>query len=299
MKTILLAIVTFFIFSAPGTAQPYKSVFGDQTTSWVYISHDQWGHYNDTVRIEKDTIINGKTYKKLSPLYPPSVYREDLNNGTVWCRALLYSGHPDDTIDRVISRMDLNVGDTFDIANIRLHKAGPDIDYPSVVDSVRYLNGLKHIYFKKIYEYYNEPYTLIEGIGSNMGILWKYVIYLSSLDASGYYLLCSYKDGQKTEYENRAFNGSCWQYSDIPIETAKEKNELIIYPLPAHDRVYFKNNSFPILSVLLMNTIGQVVKKENGTAIKELILEGIPPGDYFLHFSLSDGSKQTGLISKQ
>src|SRR5690606_4658322 len=111
-----------------------------------------WGNTNDTAYIEKDTVVNGIAYKKVITKSGTSVYgggllREDVNSGYVWYRDLQPTADPLDTTERIAFRFDLNVGDTFDISN-RERQPG---SYPltdNIVDSVKIVNGLKHIYFR-------------------------------------------------------------------------------------------------------------------------------------------------------
>lgn len=215
-KLLLTIFSILFLGSTSTLGQPYQSIFGKNSTKWVYRWGDEFGWHNDTIFAIKDTIIKGNTYKLLatSSYYhnPIFLLREDTITGTVWCRTVTWQGTKEDTTDRIISIMDLKIGDTFDVTNIRLeaHNNNPS---NNIVDSVNYVNGLKHIYMRG--QYYGEPYTLIEGVGSNMGIQWKYRIMPENTFTGGFYLLCSYKDGVKTNYQNRIYNGSCWFASSI------------------------------------------------------------------------------------
>jgi hypothetical protein len=184
--------------------------------------------------------------------------------------------------------MDLNVGDTFDISNIRLFP-GTFPDSFNIVDSIKYINNLKHIYFKGIYKQYDEPYTLIEGVGSNMSIFWKYVIQPAIPFSGGYYLLCSYKSGIKTGYENRAFNGICWLYTHAKKLQNSAAN-ITIFPQPANDFVGINNNTYhKINRIKVISQTGKIVKEITAPEITRLEIGELPTGYYFLTMYTGDG----------
>src|SRR5690606_27009108 len=127
-------------------------------------------------------------------------------------------------------------------------------DSLSIVDSVRTINGLKHIYFKaKVYGRSTlsdgEPLTFIEGVGCNLGVLWKHgnsnpgTVTHAELFAT--YLLCSFKNGVKTDYHNREYNGDCDPRLQIaqPNTRSKAEPSIYLYPQPARGTVRIDNDS--------------------------------------------------------
>src|SRR5690606_34309961 len=116
---------------------------------------------------------------------------------------------------RLAFRFDLNVGDTFDISNHSLPLSYPDS--LNIVDSIQTINGLKYIYFKAHYK--GEPVTIIEGIGSNISILWKHNS--SGIIMTEQYLLCTYKNGHKTPYINKKYTGKCELPDNIKMHQIK------------------------------------------------------------------------------
>ncbi len=192
-------------------------MFGSDSTSWVFKWHNIDFSYNEIAYVSKDTVIGGLSYKKVSyynhgASFSPSapcILREDTLTGKVWFRSLDPTDY--DTTDVLAFDFSLMPGDSFDISNMENHFVEP---LYAKVDSVRYLSGLKYIYFNMNYLSWDtttavvvasEPYMIIEGIGSNMGPLWKQMM-------GGYrdhYLLCSSKNGVKTSYNNIRYAGSC------------------------------------------------------------------------------------------
>lgn len=291
-----LVICILLCLSRNSFAQPYQSMFanGDSTTEWVFKWGNLFGTINDTAYADDDVIVNGITYKKITLKNSNEaigLMREDVNTGQVWYRdiRIFFGGSPSDTIERLAFHFGLNVGDTFDISNYDL-QPGQYPDTFNIVDSIRYINGLKHIYFKGVYQPhqggYNEPFTIIEGVGSNVGVLWKF--YQGTM-MMGQYLLCSYKAGQKTAYHNKYYNGACKTQTGSVSET--EKNSLIsLYPLPASKIVNINNRTAEkINKIQIISQTGQLVKEATSLEITSVEIEDIPAGYYYLKLHTGNG----------
>lgn len=296
----LIILLSFIVLweTTPTTAQPYQSIFGngDQaSTAWVFKYGVTPGPVVDSAYIEKDTIVNGVTYKKVITDNPNNGYkggllREDVNTGKVWYRAIHFTMSQSDTIEQIAFRFDLNVGDTFDISNSYLQFGYPDS--LNIVDSIRYINGLKYIYFKGIYQPiqggYNEPFTIIEGIGSNMGVLWKH-LYGGSFMADQY-LLCSYKNGVKTSFQNRFYNGACTVQTGDINGLNSESRVITLYPVPAFDEININNKTTEkINKVQIISQTGQLVKEVTSLEITSVEIEEIPAGYYYLKLYTGNG----------
>ncbi|WP_276132472.1 T9SS type A sorting domain-containing protein [Polluticoccus soli] len=217
----------------------------------------------------------------------PWLVREDLNTGSVWARYTKpFVGAWEDTVEKLLYRMDLNVGDTLDIYNLGPSYGSPYPDSLKTVDSVKVVNGRKHIYFKGKAEQYqsiNEPFTLIEGISSNMGLIWKY----DGGFLGRQYLLCSYKDGQKTGYQNLFYNGDC--YPPLSVQTILEKGTVRIYPNPADNFVYLEKETNKAISrIHIRTTDGKVIKTISTSDFSEVDVQDIPTGYYFMHMVIGE-----------
>jgi len=281
MKTICISFAIMLVALA-SNADPYRSIFGTSSTSWKFRWGNLFGITVDSAYYQKDTIVNNITYKKVvtksgTNIYEGGLFREDLPTGKVWYRDIGYkiTLNPADTLERLAFDFSLTPGDTFTIDNCTF--TGVD-----TVDSVKVIDGLKHIYFKsKLHT--GEPYTLIEGIGSNLGVLCKNYPSLMV----GQYLLCSYKDGFQTPFRNKEYNGAC----DIPVsvhEVDPTQDAITVSPNPA-------TSSFCILGGVLVSKV-QIVTAD-GRFVKEIVspgqakisTEGMALGQYFLHLYLGDG----------
>lgn len=307
MKSRLLVFATVFLFyfasSGPVCvyAQPYESLFshGDYSTTWTH----KWVNLGQdgitSSRYEKDTVVHGVTYKKvilsnpsLNRPFAGGLFREDTTSGKVWYRDIKFSNPfaSSDTAERLAFRFDLKVGDTFDLS----HTTRRFPDSLSIVDSVRTINGLKHIYFKaKVYGRSTlsdgEPLTFIEGVGCNLGVLWKHgnsnpgTVTHAELFAT--YLLCSFKNGVKTDYHNREYNGDCDPRLQIaqPNTRSKAEPSIYLYPQPARGTVRIDNDSGqPISGIWVFTPQGKLVYRCSGQDIKQLDLGDLPAGLYYM-----------------
>lgn len=281
MKNKLILFACLILCKASvADAQPYQSIFGTNSTEWVYISSNLWGYVHDTIYIEKDTLINSKTYKKIrskANLFPFFALREDISSGKVW--HLKENSCEDLQFD-----FSLQQGDTF------LHTyQGPGYpDSCGIVDSVRTINGLKHIYFKCGLSYANsEPITFIEGIGSNMNIVVN-ICNMGTVSKS--YLLCSYKDDLQTTYWNRNYEGACKVYTNIKPLSFIE-NDISLYPQPASHSININNNSNqPIVKAIIISPTGTILKQYSGQElINSINIDEFPSGYYFIKLFTNNG----------
>ena len=281
MKSILLFFV-ILLTGFMGASAQYASIFGQTYSAWKFRWGNLFGTVVDSLYFQKDTTIHNITYKKVMlhsqlTFQDGGLIREDLATGKVWYRDITYphSNNPDDTLERLICDFSLNVGDTFNI--------GYPTPYIDTVDSVRTIDGLKYIYFKHTF-YTGEPFTLIEGVGSNMGLLYKYFPSLMG----GPYLLCSYKDAMQTTFRNKQYDGDC----DIPLwvdNISQKSEEIQVFPNPANKMVYFKNTTDKrICTIKIITANGQLVHQVNGADIRQVQLDDIPPGSYFFRLYLED-----------
>lgn len=297
--------VLLILLGTNAIAQPYASLFsrGDYGTSWTH----KWGNLGQagiaTARYLNDTTIYGITYKKVGlewSVHPfaGGLFREDTLTGKVWYRdvEMVSPWGSFDTLERLAFDFSLMPGDSFDLSNI----TGGYPDSLSVVDSVLIINGLKHIYFRAQTRASTvapkEPVTFIEGVGTNLGILWKHNNKAAGSGATpelfDTYLICSYKNGEKTPYENRAYGGDCNPNVHVDLISSQdgENPGIYLYPQPAKGEVRIANSSgLTIQRIQVMNLFGQVVHRVSGDNLTRLDIGGIFPGLYFIQiFSSQD-----------
>lgn len=275
-------------------AQPYESIFGQTSTQWVFEWSNSFGRSVDTFYIEKDTVVQGMAYKKLSikKTSPVSVglLREDTTIGKVWYKGLrtepFFSDA--DTTERLSFDFSLQAGDSIDISSGVC--TGPPGAYPpswNIVDSVGHIAGRKLVYFRGACNWYDpppyEPITFIEGVGCNVSPMFKHK---GSTLLLSQYILCFYKDSTRTFYNNQRYNGACTLPTGIggvPVT----RDAIRISPNPAHEVLHIAYPSGEKLeSLTLFSSSGQrAAERRDGVA--DISVKGLSPGVYFLQIKLA------------
>lgn len=285
-------------------SQPYQSLFshGDFTTTWTHFAFNLSQANFATSRYEKDTVVHGVAYKKVVLMTPVTdglfgpfsggLFREDTMTGRVWYRDVKMSTplSPSDTVERLAFRFDLQVGDTFDLS----HSSGGFPDSLQIVDSIRVIGGLKYIYFRA--QVFGEPVAFIEGIGCNLGIFWKCENHAGFFALWDTYLLCSYKNGEKTHYHNRKYDGNCQPYSHIEHLSDRTNAEpvIVLYPQPARGIIKISNGrSQPIKRIQIFTSQGRLVRSLTGDNITQLEAGDLSAGLYYIKL-FSDRGYLTG-----
>ncbi|MEP6794862.1 MAG: T9SS type A sorting domain-containing protein [Saprospiraceae bacterium] len=293
-STILIS-AQFIAIGLDAHAQ-YKSLFGVNSTEWVFEWHNLDFGGVDTVYVENDTIINSLQWKKIMvknnhSAYEGGLLREDTTSGKVWYKGLEYFGSPEDTSELLSFDFSLEVNDSFDISN--MYEGSAPL-YSKVVATYD-VNGLKYIEFENdLYSGFPfiEPYVLIEGIGGIMGVLWKQ--YFGGLQAQ--YLLCSYKDGIETSYVNKRHNGSCNLISSIGYGQ-KYHNRIKVYPNPSQNYLSIDNEEGILFDRFqFVNNLGEITRfSEIATRID---ITQFPTGIYTLQLISSSGEMYSYSIIK-
>ena len=283
MKKFYLLLLNLLLFCA-SSAQPYESMFGQQSTFWVIEWSNFAGVFSDTIFVVKDTLVNNLSYKKAvlnnnsMNIHENVLLRENTQIGKVWYRNLYYSIDPNDTIEVEIASFFLNVGDTFDISG-----DFPIVDSSKIVDSVYYQGTRKVIQFKGTYKH-GERYTLVEGVGSLQGVLYKQSNSIIQED----YLLCSYKDGVNT-FLNKYYK-ICNPNHNTSVVPDFEGLEAIIYPNPVNDIIQINN--------VRAGTKWQIIDMYGKLHFEGMItdcplsapVQNLPIGVYFIHFTKNNSS---------
>ena len=93
MKNIILTFLCI-ILTNDSNAQ-YQSLFGQNSTKWIFEWHNLGIDEQDTVYVEKDTFVFGQNWKKVLTTRWPNQFkgaliREDTSIGKVWYKGLHY-----------------------------------------------------------------------------------------------------------------------------------------------------------------------------------------------------------------
>jgi len=250
-----IAVIIFSCFTLNSISQPYKSIFGNFSTQWNEL-FSSLSTCTCVLNVTKDTIIDGKTYKKAiyngeyCPQYGSGVFlREDSTAGTAWVIDLA------DNQERLIMDLSLNIGDTF-----RIYPNAIYYDTIAIVDSVYFENSLKKVRLNLISGVNSsERLTFIEGVGSNFGIDYQInpFAFGGGVIGGDIYLLCSYKDGILT-YKNLFIDTCYWVSADI--DEISNTNKIKVYPNPTKDFLNIQTYDFVEKTIIIYNSIGQMVQ---------------------------------------
>lgn len=251
-------------------------MFGTDSTKWTVLISTFSGSSTIDYHFEKDTLINGIAYKKITSNAFNFLFREDLNLGKVWYRQIGC-----DTSDFEYMNYALQKGDTFNILSLAT-------DTLEIVDTTYISNNRKHIRFK-LYNYgVKEHLEFIEGIGTNYGLEYK------TNCTAGYgdvYLMCAYQNGVQV-FSNKLYNGNCYPSN---IEKLARTNDVLIYPNPATNYLTFTGDQ-KVLGYYIVNTLGQklLYRVIAGYANDQINISSLPAGIYTISIITP-----SGILNKQ
>lgn len=287
-KKFVIGSITLWFFSSQTIYCQYQSIFGQHSTEWIFEWHNLDIRGQDTVYVLKDTVVNSITWKKImvknnSSSYIGGLLREDTSVGKVWYKGLEFFGNSFDTTEILSFDFSLEVNDSFDISN--MYK-GSNPFYSKVV-STYYFDDIKYIEFEdQLFSGFPflEPYVFVEGIGGIMGVLWKQ--YFGLLQAQ--YLLCSYKDGVRTSFMNKRYNGNCSLITSI-FSDQEPKSKIAVFPNPTSGVVFIGNTVGLVFDrIQIVNSLGEIklLLRESST----IDLTEFPSGVYTLQFISVSGA---------
>jgi len=281
----VMAIVNCFDSKAQ-TA--YKSIFGNNSTSWN-ISFEQGNWYGtDSLVAISDTVIDAMNYKIIEQrsydFYEHQKYyvREDTNSGKYYIRST-----NDLQKENLFMDLGLNVGDTFVIRNPSFYNGGLLYMGDTVkilVDSVYYVNNLKVI--KTNYQLYIGPLEYLrfyESIGPNNGLNYLYEVQMSH---SLFALQCHFKDDTLYFHNpsGRVENRPC--HTSFGVSVLEYERNIIkyVFPNPTNSLLNLDFNSEFSGTLIIYNTYGQIViKKELKNSPNQQINVGdLPSGVYLI-----------------
>ncbi len=264
MRFLALCILSFVV-AQKGICQ-YQSFFGKTSTSWNSVGSglNRVNEWTDSVAYEKDTLLAGVSYKKVSlwRAYPNAAYqsdllfREDTTTGRLWHR------YPDST-NTLIADLSLGVGGQF------FHPVATTVAL--TVDSVYYVNSRKHVRFQNS-SLLDVPLIFIEGVGPSHGVL-----FVSPL-------LCQYKDGNPNYVLNVPhYPGICNVHELTSIDSHLEIG-IRISPNPTTGLIKIESPAVgKDLVVYVYDAIGRhlLTKKYSGGGC-EVNLGQLSPGLYMI-----------------
>lgn len=291
-KTLALIVMQFALIislSLKAQTQSYEYIPIVKDGLQVWTIDKNYGQYNEQYRYERlalteeDTIIDGKSYKKL---YSFTEREFDIEAATFVCgirenenkQVFVASYHNQQEF--LLYDFSLTEGDSI------LAESNGEYDlYFNVtdVDTIDY-NGVER---RKItLQFYNYAWvTWIEGIGNIEGLLMDWRSYTMAMDPMPNVRLRCYEYNEECLYSDFSFNESIYDCY-TPLYTGLEENEtqnnILLYPNPAKERLYI-NTSIPIKQMTICNLLGQEIQKYNNLETTSSInISGLNEGVYFV-----------------
>ena len=291
-KTLALIVMQFALIislSLKAQTQSYEYIPIVKEGLQIWTKDQKYGQYNEQYRYERlalteeDTIIDGKSYKKL---YSFTEREFDIETATFVCgirenenkQVFVASYHNQQEF--LLYDFSLTEGDSI------LAESNGEYDlYFNVtdVDTIDY-NGVER---RKItLQFYNYAWvTWIEGIGNIEGLLMDWRSYIMAMDPMPNVRLRCYEYNEECLYSDFSFNESIYDCY-TPLYTGLEENEtqnnILLYPNPAKERLYI-NTSIPIKQMTICNLLGQEIKKYNNLETTSSInISGLNEGVYFV-----------------
>ena len=290
-KTLALIVMQFALIislSLKAQTQSYEYIPIVKEGLQIWTTDQKYGQYNEQYRYERlalteeDTIIDGKSYKKL---YSFTEREFDIETATFVCGIrenenkqvfVAYHNRP----EFMLYDFSLTEGDS-----ILAESNGEYELYFNVtdVDTIDY-NGVER---RKItLQFYNYAWvTWIEGIGNIEGLLMDWRSYIMAMDPMPNVRLRCYEHNEECLYSDFSFNESIYDCY-TPLYTGLEENEtqnnILLYPNPAKERLYI-NTSIPIKQMTICNLLGQEIQKYNNLETTSSIdISGLNEGVYFV-----------------
>lgn len=269
----------------------------------IWTTDQKYGQYNEQYRYERlalteeDTIIDGKSYKKL---YSFTEREFDIETATFVCgirenenkQVFVASYHNQQEF--LLYDFSLTEGDSI------LAESNGEYDlYFNVtdVDTIDY-NGVER---RKItLQFYNYAWvTWIEGIGNIEGLLMDWRSYTMAMDPMPNVRLRCYEYNEECLYSDFSFDESiydCYTLLYAGLEENETQNNILLYPNPAKERLYI-NTSIPIKQMTICNLLGQEIQKYNNLETTSSInISGLNEGVYFVKLSTEKGVYATKII---
>lgn len=291
-KTFVLIVMQFALIislSLKAQTQSYEYIPIVKEGLQIWTTDQKYGQYNEQYSYERlalteeDTIIDGKSYKKL---YSFTEREFDIETATFVCgirenenKQVFVASYLNQS-EFLLYDFSLTEGDSI------LAESNGEYDlYFNVtdVDTIDY-NGVER---RKItLQFYNYAWvTWIEGIGNIEGLLMDWRSYTMAMDPMPNVRLRCYEYNEECLYSDFSFNESIYDCY-TPLYTGLEENEtqnnILLYPNPAKERLYI-NTSIPIKQMTICNLLGQEIQKYNNLETTSSIdISGLNEGVYFV-----------------
>ncbi len=288
MKT---AIAVVFLFLTVNLSAQYQPIYKDTSTYFKITMEVFDAAYGGVeLRFEGDSVVNNITYKKVyfynSIRDLVGLMREDSLSSKAW----FYGSN--DTAERLIMDLDLNVGDTFDISSPFFYYSEEDL---AIVDSVTTWNGRKVITFSGKFGggFISQRLKFIEGVGPNASLM-----YLTNEQFNLALLTCEKYENEVPVFKYFPGLNDCLQGGGA-VDEVSDRNPIDIFPNPFDNEITIKGNSgYSGIQFQLYDINGKRLFNSHVSANNIIDLAGLSSGIYFYSLQLQNGFKRGKLIKK-
>lgn len=288
-KTFVLIVMQFALIislSLKAQTQSYEYIPIVKEGLQIWTTDQKYGQYNEQYRYERlalteeDTIIDGKSYKKL---YSFTEREFDIETATFVCGIrenenkqvfVAYHNRP----EFMLYDFSLTEGDSI------LADGEYELYFNVTNVDTLVFNGVER---REItLQFYNYAWvTWIEGIGNIEGLLMDWRSYTMAMDPMPNVRLRCYEYNEECLYSDFSFNESiddCYTPLYTGLEENQIQNNISLYPNPTKERVYI-NTSIPIKKITISNLLGQEIKNYNTSQVKSSIdISELNKGIYFV-----------------
>jgi hypothetical protein len=296
----LCFLLSLFLIVGHAANAQYQSLFGTPQTSWNVTGADLGYTQSDSLAVEKDTLINGMSYKKVVYYrWTGNEYksyedingepylgfiREDTQQGKAW----FFNSY--DTAEKLIMDLGLQIGDMFYMESSWNSPGG---NYPVI--AVWNQNGRKHVQVDFLLDScggnINQKLTFIEGVGTNAGITYQ-TFYPENCP----FLLCSHKNNNQ-EFQNSTppFSGQC-RLENLNTKNFVVQPEISFSPNPVESGFVLEQTQFPIHWVKIHDITGNQVRLFKPLAFYDI--SSLQPGLYFIKIQTGEGMAIKKIMKK-
>ena len=276
IQHIAVSLILLLTSGGVSLAQNYSSIFGVTITKWEmpFCNLDQ-AHVKEQVS-EMEYMINGESYKMVGTVYSGGVSydlagidangfaREDVTTGKAWFMSTIETMSGLDTVEYLIMDLSLNVGDTF-----LIYQPWNEV-ITSIIDSVYYISGVKHVQTNYHFWGSDEPLTFIEGVGTNYSLGYMH-------DS---YNMCRCLISINKDLDEVYSNSDCFPPM-VGNETLIEDVSISIFPNPASTYLTVESNLKSVQDYAIYSILGEKIMSGRISS-QRIDISGLPSSSYIL-----------------
>ena len=190
--------------------------------------------------------------------------REDVTTGKAWFMSAIETMSGLDTVEYLIMDLSLNVGDTF-----LIYQPWNEV-ITSIIDSVYYISGVKHVQTNYHFWGSDEPLTFIEGVGTNYSLGYMH-------DS---FNMCRCLISINKDLDEVYSNTNCFPPM-VGNEHLIEDVGISIFPNPASNYLIVKSNLISVKDYAIYSVLGEKLMS-GGISSNRIDISGLASSSYIL-----------------